>query len=419
MEEITEQFEIGLQKLRDKNQKGILIETGAGSPLYAELCDRPNTASKLVYFALSPTSWDYTKYKCKIHKDQRAISKETCHDMIRSQMYENYEHTNYIFVNSIQIGNDEQTQTHGWIGISLKENYHTWNTYYYHFTIDNYYQAKNRKELILQIREICLDVFVNPTQPTNGYIDMAFEEIISNDISPINSRSSIKILLNQKIQNTLAEHYCDDTYICFKKGKLIRFNDVLREAPKNFILYKGAFNPIHPEHINLINKTQESIPNSEIWLMISIENRDPKKVIEVDNLMKRIGMITEMGYNVIVNTKGLYFYSNLQIVNHLDFKDKKLYQLMGDDTLTRLIEDDGNNTPHEFENITILVRKRKFQKELTMEGVDIQYLDHDLVDISSTNIRDLIKNGQHDIIKKEHGEVYFEILKIHFIEQKE
>ena len=43
--------------------KKILIEVGAGCPVYNELTTRPSTASKIVYYCESPNSWQYNNLK--------------------------------------------------------------------------------------------------------------------------------------------------------------------------------------------------------------------------------------------------------------------------------------------------------------------------------------------------------------------
>ena len=67
-----------LNTIKKNNSYGVFIEVGAGMPVYNELCQHPNTASKIAYYAESPNSWDFN---CETYQHDplvRAVSAHVC-----------------------------------------------------------------------------------------------------------------------------------------------------------------------------------------------------------------------------------------------------------------------------------------------------------------------------------------------------
>lgn len=366
--------------IKNTFNKGIIIETGAGCPLYNILCTQSNTASKLVLYSESPTDFEYTKYKYQLKANCRAVSYETVQNMIVIQNLSNPS-IEWIFTNSIQIGNDYETQTHGWIGYKYKD-----KTILYHFTINNY-RKYNRIELLDLIQQICLDIFLskNDTNIDNGYIDEVIEATLGENYV-VESQYEYKTLLNNLVKSKLLKENSDDTFVCNYGSTFKRFNDFIRKIKKEnkeLVIFKGSFDPLHTQHYSMYLKMIEQ--GKFCVLMISINNREINKIIDVNNLIKRINVLKQLNIPFILNTRGYYDDCIYQFENHQECKDIKYSFLLGDDILKRLI-DDNNGSKKDWSNIKFITKQRKLDKIIN-KNYNIEYLNEPISEISSSEIR--------------------------------
>lgn len=396
--------------------KGIIVETGAGNPFYSILCREPNTASKLVKYAFSPTDWEYTKEHYYLNSETRAVSKETCKAIIENELESNPK-VRWVLCNSIQIGNDPQTQTHGWIGLYANGSYS-----YYHFSIDNFWQEHKRKDLISIIEVICLDAFLSMNTKfylTNGYIDICDNELL-NDYGV--NKMLIECVVNAKSYDPT--DFNKDTYAVFKKDSKNgyynpRLNDILREAQgKEIVLFKGSFDPMHDMHYDIFNKIAEfSHKSKQIpYFMISVSSAIEKKVSS-DSIYKRIKVINDLGFPVILNRKGKFEDAIIHFTNHQDFKGCELAFVLGSDILDRLIKDnksifaasiydkvrfyevgrEGNNPPHDIPYLHVGTLPLNYNK------------------VSSTAIRNAIDDKNADVLDKLYeNKKLLELVKKHY-----
>lgn len=375
----TELFE-KLLNTKNSFKKGVIIETGAGCPLYNILCTQPNTASKLVLYSESPTDYEYTKVKYQLKDDGRAVSPQTVQNMVVIQNLTNPT-IEWIFTNSIQIGNDYETQTHGWIGYKYKD-----KTTLYHFTINNF-KKYTRIELLDLIQQICLDVFLSQNNGSinNGYIDEVVDATLGENYIA-DSHYEYKTLLNNLIESKLLKENSDDTFICNYGSKFKRFNDFLRQYKclnKELVIFKGSFNPLHPTHYDMYKTILDQ--GKYCIMMISINNRELNKKTDIDNLIKRVNILKALYIPFIINTRGYYEDCVYQFENHQECKDVKYSFLLGDDTLKRLI-DDNNGTKKDWSKIPFITVQRSWNKIIN-KNYTIEYLDMDKTGVSSTHIR--------------------------------
>ncbi len=394
-----------IQKIKNQNQYGKLIEVGAGCPVYNKLCQYPNTASKIILSAYSPNSWELNKTQYRHDENVRAISPQVCEKILHTELQNIDKKLNFVLINTIQIGNDEKTQTHGWFCLFESQN-NIHSIKYYHFSINN--KNYSRPELIEIISEIGIDIIQaqnNSEQLTNGYIDI----ILNNNLKIIKSD-----IINSFLHSLTNINNIDDTYSVFKSdGSVIRLNDLFRKLPENVCIFKGSFNPVHNHHINLINESEKYI-NGKCILEISIKNRDQNKLIEASNLLKRINILNSLGYDVIINNFGLYHYTYTNFIKHPDFKSN-LYFCMGEDILDRFLRDEDatytntidyvNKFIDKWKKCTFLIADRndmniKIRKEIT----NIKKISFESNNISSTHIRKLIEDNDIEEIKKHLGE---------------
>lgn len=321
-----------IRNLRSQYKKGIIVETGAGCPVYNHLCQYPNTASKLVYKCESPNDWDYNKNI--YNHESRAVSAETVKNIIENKKLElkeinkNEIIVDYILVNSIQIANDKDiAETHGWFGLySLKHD----EASYFHFTIPNYLN-KSRKEDIKIIENIGIDIL--SIFKDNVYIDLYLNNDLSYDKKSI--FSNLQLTSSGNVNNAV---------VFQKNGKITRLTEFLRSDFDNLVVFKGSFNPIHDQHVNLMKESKKLFSNVYGVFCISLFNRDTSKhQLDYDNLLKRIELINSLGYSVILDRHGYFKDSYKLIKSNPSFNNKQLHYITGADIFDRFIDDNIND----------------------------------------------------------------------------
>lgn len=394
-----------INKFKETNKKGILIEVGAGMPVYNLLCQYPNTASKIVYYAESPNNWEYSQKKYS--HSTRAISPDVCENIIIHHKSNN-KNIDYVLVNTIQIANTPDTETHGWFGLCMDNIYR-----YFHFYIES---GKTRKEQIEIIGEIGIQLLNNQL---HNCIDIVLDQDFNDDL---------EYLLNGKL-NSISNNQNTITVIN-KHGKLTRLTEFLRHDFKDLCILKGSFNPVHDHHINLLEKTKQISNNSYGVFCISINHRH-KGALDVQNLIKRIKLINHIGYSVLIDTNGLFYDCYSSITKNVSFicTNKYLRFVLGTDVLVRLIEDidlgstieNGKLKPvevYDIDKCSFSYLKRNIDDNVTIPDyfvMSIQELEMESSIVSSTQIREYIENNEIDKLKGLISDNLFESYKNIFI----
>lgn len=164
-------------------------------------------------------------------------------------------------------------------------------------------------------------------------------------------------------------------------------------------LFFGSFNPIHIGHLIIGNYIAETTDLNKVWFVVSPHNP----------LKERSSLLNEFDRLNLVNL-AIEGNDNLWVSNIEFFLPKPSYTI---DTLTHLKEkypehefslimgSDNINNIHKWKNFQqildnhqIFVYRRKGDEQLTpsVQG-KINFLDMPLLDISSTFIREAIKQG--------------------------
>lgn len=398
-----------IQRIKDKGLFGNLIEVGCGCPVYTELCNHPNTASKIVNYAFSPNNWEFSK-KMYGHGNNRAVSPEVIMKIVYETPLD--DKVNFILVNTIQIANTSDVQTHGWFAMySLVPN--TQKLKLYHFTI-NYFRS--RKEYIDIIAQIGIDILAacnNVSELDNGYIDIILDPAAaaynSSNMFKFNVRDTLTAILNGKLN---IENAHNTTLVLRSDGTIDRFNTLLRENIENLVIIKGSFNPVHPQHIRLLkslNKNDELMGATKHVFCISLYNRDINKRVDVDSLMKRIDILHKLGYDVIIDCFGEYHYSYTSIINNVDYKESmNIHYVMGSDIMQRFLQDenvmlcmdsDGDEAINVFNNrwnqCTFWYGTRPGFVDLVVDAKlkHVNRFDIEYSELSSTQIRVMLIDG--------------------------
>lgn len=173
-------------------------------------------------------------------------------------------------------------------------------------------------------------------------------------------------------------------------------------------LFFGSFNPLHEAHKAVVlYLAEKNVPSiQEVWLIVTPEN--PLVVKEgLFSGKERIEVLTKVFENipnVLVSDiefeleRPLYTYRTLRVLADAH-PDRKFYFAMGSDLIFQL--DQWHEAKEIVQNYTILVFKRPGYTdglEAAIERLrtkfrakDIQVVDGPLMDLSSTEVRSMVK----------------------------
>lgn len=177
-------------------------------------------------------------------------------------------------------------------------------------------------------------------------------------------------------------------------------------------LYFGSFNPVHIAHLIIANYIVNNTDLSQVWFVVSPQNP-----------LKRSSSLLNEYHRLHLIQSAIDGENKLRVSN-VEFKlPKPSYTI---DTLTYLKEkypenhfsiimgSDSYSNIHKWKNYqslladySIYIYKRPGYENIKLTGTNIRLLDAPLLEISSTQIRQLIKSGKSirylvpDIVKDE------------------
>jgi nicotinic acid mononucleotide adenylyltransferase len=381
MELRLNQFEINsfIEKLHKSDLFGCVIENGCGCSVANKLLS-VSGASKTIYKTEVPYSKDVMEQEYNYHS--RAVSIESVKSMI-----EKYNQFNFVYGSSFQINNDGCM--HGWIGIKIYN-----NIKYYHVYFGDKKLARDKQIDLLsnfglylifyQCGYITIDefkVYELQTDSTLFYFSEMINVVaVQNDVLEINYEETLKFI---DIQNK--------GIAVFKPSEngvvLGRFEDVFRDKDSVTIV-KGSFNPPTLVHELMLNYVKDAVAN------ISLNTKD-KGHQNYDSVIQRIKYLTGLGYTVLINRNQL-FSDLIECIEYFSYKGKINF-VLGIDTLNRLLDDSSNNWQsfiETFKNTHFIVfsRDNLSVKYILNNFISFELYENKLKEISSTNVRELIKN---------------------------
>jgi nicotinate-nucleotide adenylyltransferase len=157
-------------------------------------------------------------------------------------------------------------------------------------------------------------------------------------------------------------------------------------------IFGGSFNPIHNGHISLARQLREKAGLDEVWLMVSPQNPLKAQSDLLDDQirmeMARLAVEGETGimasdYEMNLS-KPSYTWNTLEALKK-DYPDREFVLMIGGDNWT--LFDKWYRADDIRKNYQIIVYPRR-GCEGGIEGLD-------LIDISSTEIRERIKAGKN------------------------
>jgi len=164
-------------------------------------------------------------------------------------------------------------------------------------------------------------------------------------------------------------------------------------------IFGGSFNPIHNGHVSLARQLREKAGLDEVWLMVSPQN-PLKKSFDLldDNLRMEMARLAVEGREGIIASdyemhlpKPSYTWNTLQSLSK-DYPEREFVLLMGGDNWA--LFDKWYHYDDILKNYSIVVYPRRDSLRSLGETLSAQIVEAELLDISSTEIRERIKVGK-------------------------
>lgn len=169
-------------------------------------------------------------------------------------------------------------------------------------------------------------------------------------------------------------------------------------------LFFGSFNPIHIGHLILANYILENSDMQELWFVVSPQNPFKEKKSLLDD-MTRLDMVERALRNYekirVSNVefslpKPSYTIDTLTYLKE-KFPNHSFALIMGEDNLAGLPK--WKNAELLVKNYQIIVYPRYFEKSETLESYEehenITLIDAPIIELSATQIRQMIKEGKN------------------------
>ena len=165
-------------------------------------------------------------------------------------------------------------------------------------------------------------------------------------------------------------------------------------------IFGGSFNPIHNGHISLARQLKEKAGLDEVWLMVSPQNPMKQQVDllsdEARLQMARLALehvtgIIACDYEMHL-PKPSYTWLTLQALSH-DYPDRQFVLMIGGDNWA--IFHRWYHADDILQNYQVVVYPRRDeQSEIKVLPNNVTMVEAELLDVSSTEIRQRIREGR-------------------------
>ncbi len=322
---MANKIEKQISEIHKSDMYGVFVELGVGHPLAQLLYEVPG-ASQTVEYSISPYSKEMQEQM--FHLKGRSVSKEGVNTILNE--IKTSKKTNTIFVSSFQLGEKGKSITHGWVGLEYNG-----KRMFYHLTLNPGHEfSSSRKVKIEALGYVCLNILGAKNDLSrlekihqDGMIDIIMD-------SEDNTLNYLETLL--KTQMKLKEEDNSDCLIYVtSKGNVERVENLFRENPI-LNVYKGSFNPIHIFH-DLF--AQEITDITGVKTVLALSLNPLFKTINYQEVLDRVKMLNEHGYDVLITNKGEFHFDRQTIENRDVCKSiKQVNFLVGADTLNRILD---------------------------------------------------------------------------------
>ena len=169
----------------------------------------------------------------------------------------------------------------------------------------------------------------------------------------------------------------------------------------NIGLYFGSFNPIHVGHLLVATHIREAAQLDEVWFIVSPQNpfKQNAELADENHRLEMVKLaISNIDYFKVSDIefnleKPSYTYITLKELSK-QFSTYKFHLIIGEDNVAKFHEWKEANWI--LENYKVLVYSRRSTDDRRQNIIDsrLSTIDCGLFDISSTEIRNRIKNHQ-------------------------
>lgn len=168
----------------------------------------------------------------------------------------------------------------------------------------------------------------------------------------------------------------------------------------NIALFFGSFNPIHNGHIHIANHILENMICNEVWFVVSPHNplKEDKSLLDENLRLKLTSKVINNLNNMSVCdiefslSRPSYTYNTLKQLKE-KYPEHNFHLIIGGDNLDIFNRwRDYNKILDEFK---LIVYPRKGSSKLNLSHPNIIKLNAVLKDLSSTEVRELIKKDKN------------------------
>lgn len=165
-------------------------------------------------------------------------------------------------------------------------------------------------------------------------------------------------------------------------------------------IFGGSFNPIHNGHISLARQLKEKAGLDEVWLMVSPQNpmKQQTNLLSDEARLQMVRLALKNEPGIIASDyemrlpKPSYTWLTLQALSR-DYPERQFVLMIGGDNWA--IFDKWYHAADILRNYQIVVYPRRDEQPVRKEQpASVTILEAELLDISSTEIRQRIREGR-------------------------
>jgi cytidyltransferase-like protein len=336
--------------------KFILEEIGANTEV-SRLLQQQSGSSHVIYKSISSYNQEQ---QVRNTEHIRSVSKEFI--ILALQHYQQQHPKKNLFINSFQTTEDPTAVTHGYIGTHINE-----ISKIFHITIPQHLERRIYQQKIGNIGLQIIHSLLTENPINTSHIDQVYD--IKNNTVEQNITKTIDCMQTDSM-------VCIDT-----SWNLCRIEDLTRsrEWYQPIILFKWSFNPPHNGHLHQIKEAEKKYPNHKTLFSISINNFDPNKKVNAEEIQTRIKRINTLWYPVVLFGSWMYK-DNIDLIRLKN--NKEIVIPLGNDIINKI------ENPSWFQNIQFEVRWRKNEEFKNIWHSNVYFNnDNPYEELSSTYIR--------------------------------